>query len=289
MPPKDASFHHLSLENPGFAAHPYFWTAFHLRLVKCSFQQVKDNMLVQAHLDRARTLKAEKLAKRPAPNLKSFYVTGLLIRKGFYFAGCLIVLEEGCDIYQIDNNKFMRQPVPTIGYYLYNIDSARRKRLSAPPAPCGLKNEAVERIYNRRLSNITPADWRNDPYMVCLLLSLAQHQWYQRKAPKQEVFPVCLLVTKESDKEHAYIFKADIPLKLLKSLHHPTRNFGEVPSVSWTKVSFEPYSSFSERILLYLVGAQYASELGAVTAARLGGQKRKFGQIEEPLHSAQGC
>lgn len=86
----------------------------------------------------------------------------------------------------------MQQPEPIIGYYLYDVDSARQKRLSAPRAPCGLNNEAVERIYERRLSGITPEDWRNDPYLVCLLLSLAQFQWYQGKTKGQKVFPVSI-------------------------------------------------------------------------------------------------
>ncbi|KAL4721764.1 hypothetical protein ACLX1H_011258 [Fusarium chlamydosporum] len=298
MSPAKTSLHDLSVENPGFAVHPFFWTASHLRLVNCRFEQVNDNLLTEASQNETLTGYAEKLATRCAPSLKPAYVVWLLVRKGspltfvqgnptFYFDGYRVRHEKGCDIYRIDNNKLMQQPEPIIGYYLYDVDSARQKRLSAPRAPCGLNNEAVERIYERRLSGITPEDWRNDPYLVCLLLSLAQFQWYQGKTKGQKVFPAHLLVTKESDKEYAYVFKTDVPDELLKSLHYPSRSFDKFPPVTCTKVSFKPYATFPERIVLHLIGHQYASKLGAVTAAQLGGQKRKFDDIEEPSQTAR--
>ncbi|RFN46899.1 hypothetical protein FIE12Z_8832 [Fusarium flagelliforme] len=281
----DTTFHDLSVVNPGFATHPITWTEFHLRVVDCTFNQITDNVLLQAPEDKARTASAEKVATRYAHSLKSVYVADLLIRRGsstllsfvqehpaFYFAGSLIHRASGCDVYRIDKEKLnavndnpaMGIPEPIFGYYRYDIDNVRRKRHTAPGAPRGMNNDAVQRIYDRRLARMVPQDWRTDPYITRLL------------------------VTNDEDHDHAYVYKADIPWRLLKCLHHPTRSFDEpdlFPSVSWVKVPFKPYDSFSERIVLHLVGVEHAPALQAVPDVRLAGQRRKFGETEEPSES----
>ena len=121
----------------------------------------------------------------------------------FYFAGRLVDRAEGCKIYRIDKNKLnpidtsqvALQPESIVGYYRYNIDNVRLTRYIAPRAPRSLDNNPVQRLLNRRLAKITPADWRTDPYIVCLLLGLAQFQWYKYYRPEQDIFLVrCRLI-----------------------------------------------------------------------------------------------
>jgi hypothetical protein len=93
------------------------------------------------------------------------------------------------------------------------------------------------------------------------------------------------IVTNESDKQHAYIFKANFPYQLLECLDDPTHSFdGHIGSLTiyYIKVSFKPYASFSGRILLHLVGSGYVSGLGIIIGADPHGQKRKLDRIEEP-------
>jgi hypothetical protein len=52
----------------------------------------------------------------------------------------------------------------------------------------------------------------------------------------------------------------------------------EFPVVSYTRVSFKPYATFSERIVLHLVGTVYASSFDRVSSSVAGGKKRRFGE-----------
>ncbi|KAJ4007774.1 hypothetical protein NW766_009577 [Fusarium irregulare] len=254
----DTTFHDLSVVNPGSATHPMTWTEFHLGVVNCTFNQITDNVLPRAPEDKARTESAQKLAARYAPTI--------------YFAGSLIHRASGCDVYRIDREKFsavndnpaMGLPEPILGCYRYDIDNVRRKRHTAPRAPRGMNNEAVQRLYNRRLARIVPQDWRIGPYMTRLL------------------------VTNDEEHKHAYVYKADITWRLSKCLHHPARTFDEpnlFPSISWVEVLFKPYDTFSKGIILHLVGVEHAPALRAVPDVRLAGQKRKLGETEEHSES----
>ncbi|KAF9770115.1 hypothetical protein IL306_012366 [Fusarium sp. DS 682] len=259
------SLHSLSVENPRFAVRPLFWTSQHLTILNCNFQQIDDSpdhtAKLPAHADEEHTQFAAYLAKRCAPDLKVFYDSLLHHPKG----GRL---------------EFVRQHAnPIIGSYYYNADQKRRDRLKAPVAPRGRNNDPVKRLYDRRLRNVTPDDWRNDPYLVCLLLSLAQVQWRRVNEVRPSLFQVRLLVTNKSDTAHAYVFVADIPYQLLESLDHPTRSIDwEFPTINWIKVAFKPHSTFPERILLHLVGND-----GMVTVSAPSGQKRRDDEPDQPV------
>ncbi|SCO92241.1 uncharacterized protein FRV6_16369 [Fusarium oxysporum] len=105
------------------------------------------------------------------------------------------------------------------------------------------------RLSQRRLRDLTPDLWFEDPYLVCILLSLAQLQWQRRKTTP-EAFFVRLLVTNASDTTHAHVFQADIPSKLLHALDNPTEDKDNLvwPAIQHVQGPFEPHASFSERI-----------------------------------------
>ncbi|KAL7759163.1 hypothetical protein ACKLNR_011590 [Fusarium oxysporum f. sp. zingiberi] len=105
------------------------------------------------------------------------------------------------------------------------------------------------RLSQRRLRDLTPDLWFEDPYLVCILLSLAQLQWQRRKTTP-EAFSVRLLVTNASDTTHAHVFQAYIPSKLLHALDNPTEDIDNLvwPAIQYVQVAFEPHASFSKRI-----------------------------------------
>jgi hypothetical protein len=83
------SLHTLSVQNQGFLTHPKFWTSRHASIVNCIFQQVEmdyTTVFVCASgpgSDKASlAVDAEKLATRPAPAMKFFWVEKLLLHKG---------------------------------------------------------------------------------------------------------------------------------------------------------------------------------------------------------------
>ncbi|KAI1045340.1 hypothetical protein LB505_012774 [Fusarium chuoi] len=150
---------------------------------------------------------------------------------------------------------------PIIGYYAYTADKERRDKLVANRAPNGRINKPAQNICDIKYRKVTPTDWRHDPYLVCLLMSLAQLQKRHALAAPKGPFLARLLVTNLADVTYAYVYKADIPLQLLESLDSPTRTIEDFvfPTVNYVVVPFEPYSTFAERIRAELAGPEYSS------------------------------
>jgi hypothetical protein len=42
------------------------------------------------------------------------------------------------------------------------------------PPPDDRRNDLVKRFFEREFQSLTPEDWRNDPFIACILISLAQ-------------------------------------------------------------------------------------------------------------------
>ncbi|KAF4332763.1 hypothetical protein FBEOM_13412 [Fusarium beomiforme] len=203
---------------------------------------------------------------------------------GFYYAGRRIHLPE-CDVFMISERLLrakgdaMHHPEPIVGHYQYNADMDRQMRLRARPGPGGLMNEPVQHIFDIRLKEITPENWLNDPFLVCVLLSLAQVHWSWDDGSQPRIYSPRLLVTNKADSENAYVFAADIPSQFLDGLMNPNRSIGDIflPPINFTKVPFEPYINFAERIQVHLLGAEWASGLGLLrpaAALALRGEKR---------------
>ncbi|CAJ0549902.1 Ff.00g064970.m01.CDS01 [Fusarium sp. VM40] len=292
------SLHDLSVENPWFAVHPLFWTARHLRLLQCSFSlqppeatsDSDSNTNIHDHgdgHDASRpgqdedelTRNARRLASTQLVSLKALSVKKLLCPQGslfyevrgsppFKFNNRRIHLPE-CDIYRVttpNTPDTQPQAPPIIGYFHYDdVTKDREKALTPRLNPRGGFNWPVARLYQRRLHGVTPDLWSQDPYLICLLLSLAQLQW-RGEGSKSTTYPASLLVTNTADTTHAHVFQADIPSDILQGLHEPKSNIHAVwPSIKHTKVPFEPYTNFSERIITHLVGVQYKSSVNVAT------------------------
>ncbi|KAG5655202.1 hypothetical protein KAF25_010936 [Fusarium avenaceum] len=310
------SLHDLSVENPWFAVHPLFWTARHLRLLQCSFSlqptEATSDSNIHDHGDGhdasspdqdededELTRIAKRLATTRLGSLKALSVKKLLCPQGspfyevrgsppFKFNNRRIHLPE-CDIYRVTtpdtpDNRPQPQTLPIIGYFHYDhVTQDREKALTPRLDPRGGFNWPVTRLYQRRLHGVTPDLWSEDPYLICLLLSLAQLQW-RGEGSKSTTFPVSylllsslaalahtakasLLVTNKTDSTHAHVFRADIPSDILQGLHEPKNSIHAVwPSIKHTKVPFQPYTNFSERIITQLVGVEYRSSVNVATA-----------------------
>ncbi|KAM0427680.1 hypothetical protein ACHAQK_011944 [Fusarium lateritium] len=286
VPSTPKSLHSLSVTNPRFAVNPLFWTSRHLALVKCSFQQIED-----AHTDVEPrenhqdylTEYAQELAMNPVAGLKFFWICDILHRDGssvvydtdsagFFYAKRRVHRVQ-CRIFSTSEND-EAQVNPIIGFYEYNVDQERCNKLRTKRA-----NGPVKRLIARKIQRVTPEDWRKDPYIICLLLAMAQQQW--RKGLKVDVYQVRLMVTHMTDQKHACVYKADIPQQLLKGLEYPRRSMGNFPTVNYTKVPFEPYKTFSERIELHLLGATPSFETKSEK------RKRKCDETDQPPRKVQ--
>ncbi|KAG5746837.1 hypothetical protein H9Q70_010486 [Fusarium xylarioides] len=266
QPPTPKSLHRLSIDNPWFAVHPLFWTLQHLRLLHCHFQHL-DSAITTASspssvADKDLTLHSRRLAKIRSPIVKSISVGHLLCHQGsplekvggsppFLFAGRVVHLPE-CHVFQVRATGIQQRPV--VGYYHYNNIARERQRALTPKShPTGGYNYPVSRIYQRRLRNVAPALWFEDPYLARLL------------------------VTNKSDTTHAHIFQADIPYDVLETLDHPTLDMENIkwPTIRHIQVPFEPYSSFAERTVVQLVDDEYKPDVKTQASMIPRGEKRK--------------
>ncbi|KAH6973874.1 hypothetical protein BKA56DRAFT_592675 [Ilyonectria sp. MPI-CAGE-AT-0026] len=80
-----------------------------------------------------------------------------------------------------------------MGYFHYQtLVRKRRERLTPRPHPGRGNNGPVRRMYRRKLSKVTPQQWSRDPYLLCILLSLAQSQARMSRLPQPSIFVVGL-------------------------------------------------------------------------------------------------
>lgn len=134
----------------------------------------------------------------------------------------------------------------------------------------GGDNRPGWRIQMKRVAQITPKNWSEDPYLLCVLLSLAQLQEYHRKEwhPPIHIVSTLLLLpffflgrlahlyksrliltTKPGDK-FFHIFEAHITSELLGMLDNPNtaRKHIDWPTIKHKKVLFRPLDSLAERL-----------------------------------------
>ncbi|PCD21233.1 hypothetical protein FGRA07_11729 [Fusarium graminearum] len=128
-----------------------------------------------------------------------------------------------------------------------------------------------------RLQKLTSPPWFEDPYLMCVMVTIAQSKWKVRKGMGEAHF-VQLVVTNTSDKEYAHIFQADIPTKLLDALKKSTKNMGKLvlPAIRHIRVPFKPHESFSKRVAAQLLSGPKTREQGKMPR----GKKRKSNEME---------
>ncbi|KAF5607981.1 hypothetical protein FPANT_610 [Fusarium pseudoanthophilum] len=278
--PVPQSLHGLSVENSWFAKHPVFWTSKHVDLLGIRFEHL-DGPRHAVQPRRENVVKLDsvniifhimRFASVPEPEdkLKSaFYllcVPGSPLRPSsdppMFFYAKRAAHETLCYVFHVDTPSTRAQP-PVVGFTYYRaFDWDRKRRYTPrkhPKAKYGKTNDPVERICKILLRKVTPQKWEEDPYFVCLLLSLAQAQAIEQKDEKEkpDTFPVRLLVAVDGDTDFAHVFQAEIDARILKAFDEPTFNFNGVawPTITHSKVAYGPYLTFPDRLLAEVLGS----------------------------------
>ncbi|KAG9501838.1 hypothetical protein J7337_007533 [Fusarium musae] len=246
------SLHGLSVENSWFAVHPVFWTSQHLDLLGIRFVHIDGpRHAVQPRRENAVKLDPVKVifhimrfASVPEPEDK--------LKSAFY-----LLCVPGSPLRPRSKPTSTRAQAPVVGFTYYRAFNWERDRRYTPrkhpKARYGKTNGPVEEICKILLRKVNPQKWEEDPYIVCLLLSLAQAQAIKQKREKEkpDTFPVRLLVAVDGDTEFAHVFQAEIDAHILKALDKPTFGFNGVtwPTITHSKVAYGPYPSFPDRLL----------------------------------------
>ncbi|PYI00911.1 hypothetical protein BO78DRAFT_434069, partial [Aspergillus sclerotiicarbonarius CBS 121057] len=225
--------------------NPLFWTSRHLDLVGCQFEDVDAASIETTQASDCGTgddrslSDVESLATNVFLGVKYRCLVRLLVgecrifakaRKGpsFFFAGQ--------PVHRPHYNVFRRhgQPnelarngsPPLIGYLHYtDVTGDRLNEFEPRPDPSGRLNFIGASIRNKRVAQITPKDWTEDPYFV----------------------------------EYIHLYEVEMPAKLLEDLRNPTNatEYIKWPNVRRKKLPFMPYTTFAGRIVTELVAPSH--------------------------------
>ncbi|KAH7309112.1 hypothetical protein B0I35DRAFT_441465 [Stachybotrys elegans] len=125
-------------------------------------------------------------------------------------------------------------------------------------------------LYRLRLKKVTPSNCLFEPYVVAIMIAIAQEQ--QRATLKQQgpqlsdksTFSAKLLSSSE-DKDYLHLYTADFPSSFLDKLKYPS-----IPppcptppiSIQILAIPFKPYKSLRDRILALLLPSRYGEQNG---------------------------
>ncbi|KAM4060565.1 hypothetical protein HRG_014276 [Hirsutella rhossiliensis] len=148
-----------------------------------------------------------------------------------------------------------------------------RKDLLRPPirVPWRASSSA---LFTLKLRKITPKDCLHDPYIVALLIAVAQENRLRagiETEPDSSVFQPQVLVSSR-DKEYMHLYRARISSSFLRSLDDPAVAPSEpiAISVQITTVPYKPYQSLLGRLTALLLpeeNVERMRERGAVDSA----------------------
>ncbi|KGO75885.1 hypothetical protein PITC_033310 [Penicillium italicum] len=272
---------------------PFLWTSRHLDLVGCRFKPLNSTEYTQDDDERqaqnndeshensdlgyglftippSPPSDPERLAKSCAPLVKLSALYRILEYEGsafeeyckrgpkFYFAGQAIhrpnyvVFGRRKQANQTLDNTFQI----LTGYFDYTFATyGRRDKFQAKSHPGRGNNAPVGRLHQKRLAQITPAIWEEDPYFVCILLSLAQLQERSLIFKKQTTHTSRLLVTKWPDCAYIYLYEAQFTSELLEAIENPktATDMTNWPIITRKRIPFKPFHTFQQRLVAELL------------------------------------
>ncbi|KAM3527004.1 hypothetical protein NHJ13051_003154 [Beauveria bassiana] len=140
--------------------------------------------------------------------------------------------------------------LPMTGCIDYRMISGAREKAVI----CGPRPRQRRCSYSERLKRITPRVWTEDPYILFILLSMAQHQYHSKRGRRCTAFRASLFVTNSAFRQDIYLFDADIPAALLDELEDP-RIVPQRPTrlvIHGTRISIEPRKDLWARLVAAL-------------------------------------
>ncbi|RAL02362.1 uncharacterized protein BO80DRAFT_443673 [Aspergillus ibericus CBS 121593] len=259
--------------------NPLFWTSRHLDLVGCRFEDVDTANDEPTQASDCGTggdrnfSDVESLATNLILGVKYRCLVSILVgeghafaksRKGspFFFAG-RPVHRPHYTVFRRHgqpNDLARKGSPPLIGYLHYtDVTGDRLNEFEPCPDPSGRLNFIGASIRNKRVAQITPKDWTEDPYYVCVMLALAQLQERKLDSPKPIIYTSRLLVTNALDKEYIHLYEVEISARLLEDLRNPTNatEYTKWPNIRHKKLPFAPYATFTDRIVTELVAPSH--------------------------------
>ncbi|KAJ5584427.1 uncharacterized protein N7459_004227 [Penicillium hispanicum] len=120
------------------------------------------------------------------------------------------------------------------------------------------------RLHQIKVAQITPKNWAEDPYLVFILLSIAQVQERHRKLPQPPTHTSRLLVTKCGEREFMHLFEAEVTSELLDVLQNPTTTTRHInwPTIKHKRIPLKPLETFKERLRVEVLAPNHIAADG---------------------------
>ncbi|KAF7551040.1 hypothetical protein G7Z17_g5313 [Cylindrodendrum hubeiense] len=140
------------------------------------------------------------------------------------------------------------------------IQGSRRKMLMPSRPPEGSDNAPGRAIFHKRLAKVTPKEWSQDPFLVSILISLAQLQQHHAGARQpghdapssKDLYTAQLLLTHNLHRHAIHLYEAEIPIMFLSKLTDPHHHGMASMVIHHKMVPFEPHADFSDRLAALL-------------------------------------
>ncbi|RDW64546.1 uncharacterized protein DSM5745_09957 [Aspergillus mulundensis] len=298
--------------------NPLLWTSHHFNLVGGQFVEMVDHP-IQSTQDNTKTEEnakppsdaelsattpipavksdAELFARTPIPAAKHRRLVDILVGKGrafakygkgpdFFFTG-IPVHRPHCTVFYRHGqpDKHVDGPL-LVGHLPYGHVKGGRTRLFQPcPDPRGRLNRIGAEICEKRVAQVTPTEWTEDPYFACVLLALAQLQERKLDLPNPTTYTSRLLVTSMRDHDSVYLYDAEITSELLGALARPksaTRHI-KWPVIMRRKLPIKPYNTFPDRLAAELVAPSCFSRTSCTASSdKLSAKRRREGGSGSP-------
>ncbi|KKK14306.1 hypothetical protein ARAM_000778 [Aspergillus rambellii] len=263
----DIVLHHREL-----LVNPLFWTSRHLDALGCRFRHI-DNATTKETCDghrasqrtndnhtssgkkRMRMSDAEMLATSAVPSVKYHILCRFLLHEGsvfnkrtkgphFFFAGRPVHRPQYTVFYRRHQHSPSGQDFqPLLGYLDYLDVTSFRVRNR------GYSTESTH-SFAKGSSHIAPNEWTDDPYFMCVLLSIAQLQERLARNSSPTSHTSRLLVVNRDDHDFIYLYEGQFTSQFLTMLDRPltATSCPKVSAIHRRKIPFKPFEDLQERI-----------------------------------------
>ncbi|RFU73819.1 hypothetical protein TARUN_8425 [Trichoderma arundinaceum] len=303
---------------------PLRWTGRHLELLQCSFGKPLPEPVTVAATSVTEADYTEEITGTPyLKEFFNFYYKALFREQGMR----LLLTNDACPLFALNAlvlnmNRSAVKMLPCVSFYRLNPDPASlepRRPIAALVDRGQIEwmrketlggnrkrqcNSPILRLFHKKWKKVNPTDPLHDPYIVALLISLAQEKrrYLQEVGSDEEartgMIPsqaLCTFNSRGKCKEKAeeaflgwmYLYKADIPSSLLDMFDHPSVPPTSSPSISIqvTTIYYSPLATLRARILELIMPGSVA-EAAAARAARAAAKAAAKAEQEEAAEAA---
>ncbi|SCO47144.1 uncharacterized protein FFNC_11210 [Fusarium fujikuroi] len=274
---KPERVHDLIAQNPRVRVwvHPLEWSEVHLELLKASFVKIDTDETPENPEDGTVMVSDYRIVRQFAQtsmknkNLKILICDNgplkLLRPRGYFCFG----EEKPLDLQGAIFNQ--REAVSNDSYAgafaFIQGNLVRNLREGLFPLPNRLRHDpAAKWLRELRVKKIEPQDQWRDPYILCVLLGLAQSQAEDKTSPEypfaeDHIFKTCAALTDDNNEDFMYFYTAEFSVAFVSKFEYPLDlkkpkdAMASELSIGMKQIFFRPYKTFRARLLAEISSA----------------------------------